>query len=60
MSTIISEIIEETLAEAGYAHPEVEAEARRIIERNTRQGRLDRFDRQSTAHAPQTDKAANQ
>lgn len=48
MATIISEVIEETLAEAGYAHPDLEADARRIIERNQRQKRLDRQARERT------------
>lgn len=43
MSTLISEVIEESLAEAGYAHRESEAEMRRLIERNNRQKRLDTF-----------------
>lgn len=42
MATIISEAIEEALAEAGYAHPELMADARRVIERANRQKRLDR------------------
>lgn len=43
MSTLISDAIEETLAEAGYAHPELMADARRMLERHNRQKRLDKF-----------------
>lgn len=46
MSTIISQVIEETLAEAGYSHNEAEADALRIIERNRRQKRLDEQERE--------------
>jgi hypothetical protein len=41
MSTIASEAINELLEENGYAHPEAEADARRMIERNRKQRRLE-------------------
>lgn len=42
MSTIISEVMEKILEEAGIAKTPYEQEARRILERNQRQRDLDR------------------